>query len=332
MPLCQVCSCLARSLTASAIDPSTDYPALEPGAVFIPVLEELVELISVETWRDLWGYVETRSKRFTKDMPASKGKALPLLRTINAFLRFLPRTPADLVFRGRVHQFASSVIGIADKSAINMRGDYGEIKTTWDEPERTTPIIAENGEAEDGDVKMDGDNEKKEVEDKPTTTETDSTPEFYSTLWSLQHYFASPPSLAAPSPPSGSLIPAEPSKSAFDDFKVKSDFVLPKLFEQTLKERAQMGVEKDGSVKMKPTLVKQESERVGRKRKRGGVKEEEQEKVDSKGKFFHPRYLTGKRLLEHEVSHSALRRSCGNLEAGLMPVDSLRTSHSDDRS
>jgi THO complex subunit 1 len=66
-------------------------------------------------------------------MPASRGKALPLLRIINAFLRFLPRTPEDLVFRGRVHQFASSVISIADKSAINMRGDYGEVKTTWEE-------------------------------------------------------------------------------------------------------------------------------------------------------------------------------------------------------
>ena len=40
--------------------------SLEPGAIFIPLLEELVELISVETWRDLWSYVETRSKRFTK--------------------------------------------------------------------------------------------------------------------------------------------------------------------------------------------------------------------------------------------------------------------------
>ena len=101
-------------------------------------------------------------------MPASKGKALPLLRTINAFLRFLPRTPEDLVFRGRVHQFASSVIGIADKSAINMRGDNGEVKTTWEESESSDVeenIAAGSGETgterntgdkeeADGDVKM----------------------------------------------------------------------------------------------------------------------------------------------------------------------------------
>jgi hypothetical protein len=65
-------------------------------------------------------------------MPASKGKALPLLRIINSFLRFLPRTPEDLVFRGRVHQFAGSVISVADKSAVNMRGDYNDIQTTWE--------------------------------------------------------------------------------------------------------------------------------------------------------------------------------------------------------
>jgi len=98
-----------------------------------------------------------------QDMPASKGKALPLLRIINAFLRFLPRIPADLVFRGRVHQFASSVISVADKSAINMRGDYNDIKTTWEE---TLPVEEAKEEAveADGDVSMQG-ADKEEVKD-----------------------------------------------------------------------------------------------------------------------------------------------------------------------
>lgn len=34
--------------------------------MFLPLLEELVELMSVESWRDMWRYVETRSKRFTQ--------------------------------------------------------------------------------------------------------------------------------------------------------------------------------------------------------------------------------------------------------------------------
>lgn len=44
----------------------TADPTLETGVIFIPLLDELVELLSVETWRTLWDYVETRSKRFAQ--------------------------------------------------------------------------------------------------------------------------------------------------------------------------------------------------------------------------------------------------------------------------
>jgi THO complex subunit 1 len=203
-----------------------------------------------------------------KDMPASRGKALPLLRTINAFLRFLPRTPEDLVFRGRVHQFASSVISIADKSAINLRGDYNEIKTVWEEPE-----VVEEKDV-NGDVEMD---EKKEREDKKEVNgEEDTKPEadFYATLWSLQQYFAHPPSLA-PSPQARNTGP-----TPFASFRQKSEIVLPILFAQTKKQKELMGREVE----------------VGKKRKR--------EDGGDAGGFFHPRFLTGKKLLEHEVCDS----------------------------
>ncbi|ORX37677.1 THO complex subunit 1 transcription elongation factor-domain-containing protein [Kockovaella imperatae] len=287
-----------------------DIPSLEPGAIFIPLLEELVELISVESWRDLWQYVETRSKRFTNDMPASKGKALPLLRTINAFLRFLPRTPADLVFRGRVHQFASSVISIADKSAINMRGDYGDVKTTWEEVESVKEEVkADTGQGPaDGDVDMEAAaavvKEGADVESKaePDPSNTNPEPDFYSTLWSLQQYFASPPLLAGPSAPAKD---GESSKTPFDDFKDKSDFVLPKLFEQTVKEKELMGIEKLGTTIKSDSVISQEA---GRKRKREHAKEQQDESQSKKGRFFHPRYLTGRKLLEHELADNAFRR------------------------
>ncbi len=97
------------------------------------------------------------------------------------------------------------------------------------------------------------------------------------TLWSLQQYFAHPPSLDGPATRSD---PDEPPRTPFEQFKIKSDFVLPKLFEQTQREKEMMGKEVAGS---------------GNKRKRA---------VEDEGQhgFFHPRYLTGKRLLEHEVS------------------------------
>ncbi|KAK6908723.1 hypothetical protein I203_102726 [Kwoniella mangroviensis CBS 8507] len=257
-----------------------ETPSLEPGALFIPLIEELVELISVESWRGLWTYMETRSKRFTKDMPASRGKALPLLRTINAFLRFLPRTPDDLVLRGRVHQFASSVISVADKSAINMRGDYAEVRTTWDEEEVKEDLAEENKDDKDGegDVKMED-----EVDKEPSQSEDSEAKEqkldFYPTLWSLQQYFAHPPSLDGPAV-------GEPAKTPFHTFKEKTDFVLPHLFAQTQKEKALLG--KDAEV-------------IGKKRKRSA------EDVENGG-FFHPRYLTGKRLFEYELADPSFRR------------------------
>ncbi|OXH48498.1 THO complex subunit 1, partial [Cryptococcus neoformans] len=298
-----------------------EIPFLEPGALFIPLLEELVELLSVSTWRSLWSYVESRSKRFTKDMPASRGKALPLLRTINAFLRFLPRTPEDLVFRGRIHQFASSVFSVADKSAINMRGDYSEVKTVWEKESEVEQIKeekkkkkegkmeekAEEGGKKDGDVEME-DAEKKDepaeqqadrptgrstyqaadqsMEQMPTEDEAPSTPstlkdpDFYSTLWSLQQYFSHPPSLDGPAVGS-------PPKTPFQTFRDKSDFILFQLFEQTKKEKAMTGTE-DG---------------MGKKRKRDVM-----EGGQDTGGFFHPRFLTGKRLFEYELADSSFRR------------------------
>ena len=134
-----------------------DSVLLEAGAPFIPLLEDFVELLSVSTWHLLFSYMETRAARFCKDMPASRGKALPLLRTINAFLRFLSHTPQDLKLRGRVQLFSSSAISVSDKSAINVRGEYSAIATTWegDEPK----------EDQDGDVEM------KEEEDKEDKSE-----------------------------------------------------------------------------------------------------------------------------------------------------------------
>ncbi|KAK8849711.1 hypothetical protein IAR55_005046 [Kwoniella newhampshirensis] len=256
--------------------------SLEPGALFIPLLEELVELVSVETWRELWLYIETRSKRFTKDMPASRGKALPLLRTINAFLRFLPRTPADLVFRGRIHQFASSVISVADKSAINMRGDYGEVKTVWEEEEPAKLEPEGEGEA-DGDVKMEEDGEKNVSTAEKFASSSKADPDFYSTLWSLQQYFAHPPSLDGPA--SG-----DPAQTPFDIFIEKTDFVLPKLFQQTQQEKDMLGKDAGGVI-------------GGQKRKRSL-----EDEGDGRGGFFYPRYLTGKRLLEHELADPSFRR------------------------
>lgn len=232
----------------------TAAPSLEPGEVFIPLLEEFVELLLVSTWHELFSYVESRAPRFTKNMPASRGKALPLLRTINAFLRFLSHTPEDLTLRGRAQLFASRVISVADKSATNLRGEYSQITTTWEEDEPEAAATADG----DGDVQMND-------PAKP------SQPDFYSTLWSLQQYFAHPPSLDGPAT-------GEPAQTPFEVFRTKSDFVLGRLFEQTVKERVLLGKNPE------------------RKRKR------------DHGFESYPRYLTARSLTKYEIADASFRR------------------------
>ncbi|WVQ78944.1 hypothetical protein IAT38_001036 [Cryptococcus sp. DSM 104549] len=268
-----------------------DVTQLEPGALFIPLLEELVELLSVDSWRGLWAYIESRAKRYTIDMPASKGKALPLLRTINSFLRTLPRAPSDLVFRGRIHQFASAVFGVADKSAINLRGDYAEVKTIWEESagEPSGEVKEEGVKDEDGkeeNVKDEGEGgeAKEDVKDEggdavmeDASSPKQDKPDFYSTLWSLQQYFAHPPSLDGPA--TGS-----PPRTPFQVFQDKSNLVLPVLYEQTKKEKEALSEDGEGA---------------GKKRKRDDA---------GAAEFFHPRYLTGKRLLDYELADPSFRR------------------------
>ncbi|KAL1412514.1 hypothetical protein Q8F55_000260 [Vanrija albida] len=240
-------------------------PALEPGAVFIPLLEDFVELLSVATWRQLFGYLETRSKRFSKNMPSSRGKALPLLRTINAFLRFLSHTPEDLMLRGRVQLFAAAVIPIADKSAINMRGEYSAIQTTWEEGDA-------QGDAQ-GDVEMAEGEPADSAEEKPQPQ-----PDFYSTLWSLQTYFAYPPSLDGPAV-------GEPAQTPFEQFRTKSDFVLSRLYEQTKRERVLLGKDPEAAALRAPAAT-------------SGTSADD----------FYPRYLTAKSLLEYEIADQSFRR------------------------
>ncbi|KAK1923659.1 THO complex subunit 1 transcription elongation factor-domain-containing protein [Papiliotrema laurentii] len=243
-----------------------DIPSLDAGYNFVPLLEDLVELLSIDTWRELWSYVETRAPRYTKGMLPSRGKALSLLRILNTFTRFLPRTPEDIAFKGRVWQFASRTIGITDRSAVNFRGEFNHYKTTW-EQEPSAPAT----EA-DGDVKMDDEGVKAEVPKDGIDSE------LYSTLWSLQEYFAFPPLLAQKSK----------QRRPFDHlehFKTKTDAVLPKLFAETDKER--------------DALVKEKEDGHERKRKRGD---------DATGGFFHPRYLTERRLFEYELKDASFRR------------------------
>ena len=66
-----------------------------------------------------------------KTMPPA-GKTRPFLRSINALLRSLSRTPEDVVLRGRVHQLVSDVLRIAEPSGVNLMGTFAALSTEYD--------------------------------------------------------------------------------------------------------------------------------------------------------------------------------------------------------
>lgn len=148
--------------SCSAISHSdiVDIPSIEPGALLIPLFDDLVDLLSMEAWETLWGYFESRGPRFTKvslsarlavlmiqDMPSSRGKALPLLKFLNSFYRYLPRADSYLSFRARVHEWAITAFEISDKSSVNFRGDFPLMaRLAWEDED----ILDEDVEMLDG--------------------------------------------------------------------------------------------------------------------------------------------------------------------------------------
>ena len=162
---------------ASSLTPEIDD--FEPGNLLIPILEELTEILPSDVWRELWTWVEVRKKRFTQvshwnptryhaeaqNMLDSRGKSLPLLRTINNLLRTLSRSSEDLILRGRIHMFASTVFKLSDRSSVNLRGQYAELQTTWEEE-------AAEVNGPDGDVDMNEREDDEKAEDPADTGET----------------------------------------------------------------------------------------------------------------------------------------------------------------
>jgi THO complex subunit 1 len=261
-------------------------------------------------------------------MPSSRGKALPLLKFLNSFYRYLPRTTTYLSFRARVHEWATMAFEISDKSSVNFRGDFPLMaRLTW-----------EDEEIEEEDVDMADAEEENEVTAKAKATDTkgEATGEssetalknetgvseapksaeevpnntaaerehnqilakpligsaskesfdLYSAFWSLQTFLTHPPSLADQT--KSKATPDSPERTPFETFRVKTDFVLPHLYDAPRTEDAQIMLGKrlreDGDVEGEPLAKKGPSLA---------------ESASSIGEL--PRYLPKRRLFEYQV-------------------------------
>lgn len=178
-----------------------DQGQCDPALVW-QLIEELLDVESIEGCRVAFDYLDSRRERLTgKNF---KNKSLIILRSCNELLRRLSRAE-DTVFCGRVYIFLFQSFPLGDKSSVNLRGEFHtENITTFEQ----SPQPAD-GETSN-DVTM-TDSEKAPAnsvtitvsngDEKPNGTATKSEmtiEELYPIFWTLQTAFSNPPRLFAP--------------------------------------------------------------------------------------------------------------------------------------
>ncbi|KAF8677547.1 THO complex subunit 1 transcription elongation factor [Rhizoctonia solani] len=245
----------------------------------LEVLEEVLDGHTIDSCVTIFGWVEDRSSRLLKGMVPSKGKALVVLRTLNALKARAARTG----FAGRILAFQSGIFDITERSGVNLQGELG---STWNGV-AIPPPVGEKAEATESGVKLEGsdamegvestdqsaagDEDKKSVaenkgsaDSKPASRAADAKVDpaeqrrnLYNTFWQLQLFFANPLVFAEgisaqAAVANGMYSSTEPPtdlkpNDVFSAFKKAVDTIIPVLSERTRKDNALMGREGKGS-------------------------------------------------------------------------------------
>ncbi|KAJ3316813.1 hypothetical protein HDU76_001540 [Blyttiomyces sp. JEL0837] len=101
----------------------SDRTALSDPALPMSMIEDLMDMLTLDATSRLFDFVESRVVRITKNMDPSRGKGLVLLRFCNELLRRLSKTK-NTVFCGRILVFLTSVYPLTERSGVNLRGDF----------------------------------------------------------------------------------------------------------------------------------------------------------------------------------------------------------------
>ncbi|GAB1518492.1 hypothetical protein RhiTH_001551 [Rhizoctonia solani] len=266
------------------LDVALEYTELEAcnWQFVLEVLEEVLDGHTIDSCVTIFGWVEDRSSRLLKDpkgMVPSKGKALVVLRTLNALKARAARTG----FAGRILAFQSGIFDITERSGVNLQGELG---STWNGV-AIPPPVGEKAEATESGVKLEGsdamegvestdqsaagDEDKKSVaenkgsaDSKPASRAADAKVDpaeqrrnLYNTFWQLQLFFANPLVFAEgisaqAAVANGMYSSTEPPtdlkpNDVFSAFKKAVDTIIPVLSERTRKDNALMGREGKGS-------------------------------------------------------------------------------------
>ncbi|KAJ1964780.1 hypothetical protein IWQ62_002836 [Dispira parvispora] len=132
----------------------------DPSFPFL-LVEHFCETQTLDAVVRLFDYLERRKQIFSRDMVATRGKGLVLLRLCNELLRRTSLTQ-HATFAGRVLILLASVFPLSDRSGVNLRGDF--------HVENTTEYAT----------------------DPSVQTDPPGHEILYQSLWSIQAYFAQP--------------------------------------------------------------------------------------------------------------------------------------------
>ncbi|KAJ1656753.1 hypothetical protein IWQ61_003724 [Dispira simplex] len=135
----------------------------DPSFPFL-LVEHFCETQTLDAVVRLFDYLERRKQVFSRDMVATRGKGLVLLRLCNELLRRTSLTQ-HATFAGRVLILLASVFPLSDRSGVNLRGDF--------HVENITEYAT----------------------DPSMQTDPPGHEMVYQSLWSIQAYFAQPPLL-----------------------------------------------------------------------------------------------------------------------------------------
>ncbi|KAJ3413691.1 hypothetical protein HDV05_007679 [Chytridiales sp. JEL 0842] len=138
-------------------------PVLVDSALPMMLIEDLMDVLTIEGTSKLFEYIESRVERLTANMDPARGKGLVLLRFCNELLRRLSKAK-NTVFCGRILIFLTSVYPLTERSGVNLRGDFNVDNVTHFE---TNPPA----DSDTMDIDDDG---------------------FYNTFWGLQGFWSNP--------------------------------------------------------------------------------------------------------------------------------------------
>ncbi|KAF9918935.1 hypothetical protein FBU30_011227 [Linnemannia zychae] len=165
------------------------------------LLEEVLDLQTVECGEQVYYYLESRVEYFASGISKSKGKGLSFLRICNELLRRILKSK-NTVLCGRILMLMSSVFPITERSGVNLKGDFNTDNVTLIESEdvMVVPELASTpSQSQKGDESHAQAGEPMDVDEESNTTKEQKEEEiariqsqFYTDFWSLQSFFNNP--------------------------------------------------------------------------------------------------------------------------------------------